>query len=216
MLSFLFPPKCVLCRKLLTSKETDLCCSCRKNAPELPNTKRSIPFVAQWTAMWYYKDTVRKSIQRFKFYNCRSNAVSYGRLLSFKLLEKYPEAPDLITWVPISSLRHFSRGYDQAELLAKAISKELGVPVVSTLKKIRHTRPQSTILDSAQRRANVLGAYKVRNPNTIADKRVLLVDDVITTGATASECAKMLMTGGAEQVLFAAIAATSNDKKAGE
>lgn len=211
MLSFLFPPKCVLCKNLLSNKETDLCHHCRKNVPPLPSTKRTIPFVAQWTAMWYYKDTVRKSIQRFKFYNGRSNAVAYGRLLSFKLLEKYPDLPDMITWVPISSLRRFSRGYDQAQLLAEAIGKELGIPVISTLKKIRHTHPQSTLADAAQRRANVLGAYKVKNPNAIAGKHILLVDDVITTGATASECAKMLLTGGVAQVHFAAIAATSND-----
>lgn len=170
-----------------------------------------IPFVAQWTAMWYYKGNVRKSIQRFKFYNCRSNAVAYGRLLSFKLLENYSQLPEMITWVPISFRRRLSRGYDQSQLLADALGKELGIPVVSTLRKIRHTKPQSTLKDAAQRRANVLGAYKVRDCQAITGKQILLVDDVITTGATASECAKTLTVGGAEKIYFAAIAATSND-----
>lgn len=161
--------------------------------------------------MWYYKGIVRKSIQRFKFYNDRSNAVAYGRLLAFMLLEKYPQMPEMITWVPISSLRRFSRGYDQAELLAKAIGVQLGIPVVSTLKKTRHTRPQSTLADAAQRRANILGAYKTKNPRVIAGKQLLVVDDVITTGATASECAKILLASGAAQVHFVAIATTSND-----
>ena len=137
--------------------------------------------------------------------------MAYGRLLALKLLERYSQLPDIITWVPISSRRRFSRGYDQSKLLAEALGKELGVPVISTLKKIRHTRPQSTLADAAQRRANVLGAYKVRNPQAISGKQILLVDDVITTGATASECAKTLLTGGAAQIYFAAIAATSND-----
>lgn len=211
MLSFLFPPKCVLCRSLLTNKETDLCQNCRTTVKSHPHTKRMIPFVAQWTAMWYYKGNVRKSIQRFKFYNCRSNAVAYGRLLSFKLLENYSQLPEMITWVPISFRRRLSRGYDQSQLLADALGKELGIPVVSTLRKIRHTKPQSTLKDAAQRRANVLGAYKVRDCQAITGKQILLVDDVITTGATASECAKTLTVGGAEKIYFAAIAATSND-----
>lgn len=211
MLSFLFPRKCVLCRSLLTSKETELCHNCRCTVKSHPKAKRMIPFVAQWTAMWYYKGNVRKSIQRFKFYNCRSNAVAYGRLLALKLLEQDFQAPDMITWVPISSRRRFARGYDQSQLLADALGKELGIAVVSTLKKIRHTKPQSGIADAAQRRANVLGAYKVKNPQAVAGKRILLVDDVITTGATASECAKTLLAGGAAQIHFVAIAATSND-----
>lgn len=190
-----------------------MCHSCRENTKPFTKTKRSIPFVAQWTALWYYKDDVRKSIHRFKFHNARSYADIYGRLLAVKLLDSFFEDMDIISWVPISPLRRFSRGYDQSELLAKAISKELGIPAVPTLRKVRHTRPQSSLLNIAQRRANVLGAYKVRNPKVVAGKRILLVDDVITTAATASECAKILLTASASEVYFAAIAATSHDKK---
>ena len=211
MLSFLFPPKCILCRNLLTSKEINICQDCRTRVKSLSGTKRMIPFVAQWTAMWYYKGDVRKSIQRFKFYNCRHNAVVYGRLLALKLLDEYSQLPEMITWVPISFRRRLSRGYDQSKLLAEALGKELGIPVASTLRKIRHTKPQSTLLEASQRRANVLGAYKAKDPRTIAGKQLLLVDDVITTGATASECAKTLLTGGAEKIHFAAVAATPND-----
>ncbi len=213
MFSFLFPPKCVLCRKLLTHVETDMCHSCRINTKPFINAKRTIPFVAQWTALWYYKDDVRKCIHRFKFHNARSYADICGRLLAVKLLDDFSRDLDVISWVPISLPRRFTRGYDQSELLAKAISKELGIPAAATLRKIRHTRPQSSLLEVAQRRANILGAYKARNPKAIVGKRILLVDDVITTAATASECAKMLLAAGASEVRFAAIAATSYDKK---
>ena len=112
-----------------------------------------------------------------------------------------------MTWVPVSTLRKLRRGYDQSALLAKALGKELGTEPVSTLKKIRNNKTQSSLRDSAHRRANVLGAYRVINADAVRGKRILLVDDVFTTGATAGECARMLLTAGAKEVHCAAIAA---------
>lgn len=212
MLHLLFPPKCVLCKKLLSKDETDLCHECRKNAPAFSRAKSNIPFIAHWTALWYYKDDVRKSIQRFKFGNRRNYASVYGRLLAVKLLSVYPEPFDILTWSPVSALRKFKRGYDQSALLAQAVGQELGIPATATLKKIRHTPPQSQLKDAAQRRANVLGAYKALCKTELSGKRILLLDDVVTTGATASECAKILLSAGAKEVCFAAIAAASHDK----
>ena len=170
-------------------------------------------FRSPLTAIWYYKGDVRKSIQRFKFYNARSYADAYGRLLAVKLQEDSDFDADILTWAPISPLRRIKRGYDQAKLLAEACAKELGTTAVSTLKKIRHTPPQSSLREASQRRANVLGAYKVRNPDVVAGKCILLFDDVVTTGSTVSECAKTLLSAGAKEVRLAAIAATSYDKK---
>lgn len=158
--------------------------------------------------MWYYRDNVRKSLHRYKFYNARSYAAPYGRFLAMLLLNKGWTDFDLITWVPISTKRKLRRGFDQGQLLAKAVSRELGLPCVSTLKKHRNTPPQSGIAHAAERRANVLGAYHVRNRDRIMAKRILLLDDIITTGATASECARVLLTAGAKEVFFAAVAAT--------
>ena len=107
---------------------------------------------------------------------------------------------DLITWVPVSRLRKWKRGYDQVELIATVVCRELKTTPTGTLKKIHHNPPQSRIISAAQRRANVLGVYKVINPETIAGKRILLLDDIITTGATISECAKTLMAAGAQEV----------------
>ena len=212
MLSLLFPPKCVLCKKVLERNETDLCHSCRKNAPEFKKAKRNIPFIAHWTALWYYKDDVRGSIHRFKFGNRRSYSEVYGRLLAMHLQSMDPDSYDLLTWVPVSGLRRLQRGYDQASLLATALGHELGIAPICTLRKIRHTPPQSSIRDAAKRRVNVLGAYKQLSAAPVAGKRIILVDDVITTGATASECARVLMTAGAKEVFFAAVAATEYDK----
>jgi predicted amidophosphoribosyltransferase len=75
------------------------------------------------------------------------------------------------------------------------------------LKKIRHNRPQSRITGEEKRRANVLGAYRVTDPAALPGKRVLLLDDILTTGATMSEAARMLKTAGAKEVHGAAVAA---------
>ncbi len=203
----LFPAKCVLCGKLLEKQETDLCRSCRKDAPFYPNRKSRAQFLDSFTAVWYYEGNVRRSLLRYKFYGKRSHAVPYGRLLAMKILEQYPDGFDVLTWVPVSPLRKFRRGYDQAELLAKAVGKELGMQPIPLLKKVRHNRPQSGIHGGPQRRANVLGVYQALSPEAIGSQRILLLDDILTTGATAGEAARVLLTAGAKEVHCAAVAA---------
>ena len=207
LMELLFPPKCVLCRKLLKDGEMDLCAGCRVDGPEYPNRKIKLPFLDSFAAVWYYEGNVRSSLLRYKFYNARSYSVSYGRILAMKLLREYPESFDILTWVPVSRLRRLRRGYDQVELLAKAVGAELGLPPVPTLKKIRNNRPQSRMKDPAARKANVLGAYRVLETADVTGKRVVLLDDILTTGATAGECARMLRMAGAREVHCAAVAA---------
>ena len=207
IMSLLFPPKCVLCGKILEKQELDLCRYCRTDVPEYPNRKEKLQFLDSFAAVWYYEGSVRRSLLRYKFYHARSFAGSYGRLLAMKLQEEYPEGFDILTWVPVSRLRKIRRGYDQVELLARAVGKELGMAPVPLLKKVRHNRPQSGIRDAAARRANVLGAYRETDREQIAGKRILLLDDILTTGATAGECARVLLTAGAKEVHCAAVAA---------
>lgn len=207
LMELLFPPRCVLCRKLLKNGEMDLCGACRVDGPEYPNRKIKLPFLDSFAAVWYYEGNVRSSLLRYKFYNARVYSVSYGRILAMKLLREYPEGFDILTWVPVSRLRRLRRGYDQVELLAKAVGAELGLPPVPTLKKIRNNRPQSRMKDPAARKANVLGAYRVLETADVTGKRVVLLDDILTTGATAGECARMLRMAGAKEVHCAAVAA---------
>ena len=206
LLNLLFPPKCVLCKRILEKDETDFCHHCRKDAPEFKKSNLRFSFVAGWTSVWYYKDMVPGSIRRYKFYGCRSYAGVYGRVLAMKLEKEGLGDFDALTYVPIALLRRLRRGYDQVELLCQSVGKELGMQPVKTLRKIRNTPPQSGITDPSRRRANVLGAYKFCNPESIRGKRVLLLDDVITTGATVSECARVLLTAGAKEVFCASVA----------
>lgn len=208
--ALLFPPKCVLCGKLLSKQETDLCHSCRIETPEYVSSHFSISFLAKWDALWYYEGNVRQSLLRYKFRNKQSYAEIYGRLLAMRLLQ-HTESFDILSWIPISAQRKRRRGYDQVELIAQAVSRELGMALVPTLQKIRNTPPQSGIAGHAKRKANVLGAYKALPPAALAGKRVLILDDIITTGATASECARVLLTAGTKEVICVAVAAVRHN-----
>ena len=210
MANLLFPTKCVLCGEILTNHETDLCHKCRVEAPEFPQRHTKLSFLDSWIAVWYYEGYTRSSILRFKFRRARHYAPAYGRMLAMKLLSEYPEGFDVLTWVPISPIRKLQRGYDQVELLAKAVGAELGMEPVRTLRKVRHNRPQSGIEGEAQRKANVLGVYRAVNPESFRGKRVLMLDDIITTGSTAGEAARVLLTAGAKEVHCGAIAAARN------
>lgn len=213
IISLIFPPKCVLCKKVLEKDETDLCKGCRVGAPACPVSHGKLSFLDSWVAIWHYEDAVRASVLRFKFYGKRGYAHAYGRLLAMKLQQEHPEGFDLITWVPTGFFRKLRRGYDQAKLLADAVSAELNTQAIPLLKKVRHNRVQSRIIGDARRRANVLGAYKVIDPVQIRDKRILLVDDVITTGATAGECARVMLTAGCKEVHCGAVARARHNKR---
>ena len=212
LMGILFPPRCILCRKMLKKEELDLCRECRCDAPDYCGRKSKLQFLDSFCAIWYYRGNVRSSLLRYKFGYARSYAHGYGRLLAGKLLQEYPDGFDVLTWVPISSLREFSRGYDQSRLIAQAVGRELGMTPVRTLKKIRNNPRQSRIKGAAQRRANVLGVYQIQNSEAIAGKRILLLDDILTTGATAGECARMLLTAGAKEVHCAVVAAARKEE----
>lgn len=212
LLDILFPRRCIFCRKVLSKEETDLCHNCRAETQIVGKQNKSIPFIAGWLCVWYYKDNVRNSILRFKFYNARSYATYYAKALAMRLLEEQVEF-DILSYVPTGWLRKFFRGYDQVVLLAEAVGKELSTPVIPTLVKVRQVAPQSRIKRPSARRANILGAYKAVNMDVFRGKRILLLDDIITTGSTSSECAKTLLTAGAKEVFCGAIALASHNKK---
>ena len=118
----------------------------------------------------------------------------------------------MLSWIPVSPQRYLQRGFDQSALITKHIARQLGIPKVRVLRKVRHTKPQSLIKEPHARRANVTNAYKVVKPDRLKGKRILLIDDVITTGATVSECAKTLSKVGVKEVYFAAVAAAEQSR----
>ena len=205
----LFPEKCVLCGQILRKEQLDLCGKCRIDQPECAVSREKYPYLDSWIALWDYRDNVRRSLLKYKFYGRRNYAAAYGRLLSMKLLREERTGVDLITWIPISQKRLKKRGFDQVELLAQKVSQELQIPAMALLWKKRDNPQQSRIVGNAQRRANVLGAYEAIHRESIQGKSILLLDDILTTGATAGECARILLEAGAKEVHFAAVAAAN-------
>ena len=116
----------------------------------------------------------------------------------------------MVTWVPVSRHRLRKRGYDQAELLARAACRVWSVKPERLLRKVQDNPAQSGLTEAAARRANVLGVY--RAPDAAAGLRVLLADDVVTTGSTLSECARTLLTAGAAEVVCVTLAQARKDR----
>ena len=208
LLDLLFPPKCVFCGRILSSGERDLCARCQSELPWLEGAaaEQTGEFFSLCVSPLRYQDQVRDSIRRYKFKGRRGYHKAYGKLVAQCVHDHLAGRYDLISWVPLSDKRKKERGYDQAFLLAGAAALELDDVAVETLRKGRHTDAQSGLDDDAARRANVLGAYTVVDPELVAGKRVLLIDDVITTGSTMAECARALRTAGAKEVLCATLA----------
>ena len=108
--------------------------------------------------------------------------------------------------MPLSPQRERKRGYDQARILAENAGAALGLAPVRLLRKVRHVSPQSRITAPEERKANISGCYEVTGPEAVKGKRILIIDDIITTGSTVSECARMLLLAGAEEVNAASLA----------
>lgn len=200
----LFPGKCVLCGRLGES----LCSQCAQTAPRFSGAPGKLPHVQDYTALWYYENQVRAALLDYKFQGKRHYGAVFGRLLADKLKKDGWLDFDCIVYVPVSRRRKFSRGYDQVRLIAAAAGKQLGLKPERVLKKVRHNPAQSSLNGRQMRQENVANAYRVTKPKAIFGKRVLLIDDIITTGATASECARTLLTSGASQVVCCAVAAS--------
>ncbi len=207
LLDLLYPPRCAFCRRLLTGQERGVCRFCRPKLPYVPADGQVQHFrnVDQCLSPLYYHGSVKDSLHRYKFDGLSAYADIYSEFI-VKCIDENQISCDSITWVPLSRRRLRKRGYDQAELLAKGIGKRLGLPPVRLLKKRRDTPPQSKTGSAEKRRANIAGAYTCLRPEQVAGKRVLLVDDIVTTGATLSEAAGVLKKAGAVEVLAATVA----------
>ena len=201
-----FPPKCMFCRNILDNGF--VCDDCAKGLPE-NNTKAKLPqFTDKVYAPFYYKERVRSAIIRYKFRRTPAYAKPFAEYIARDIKKDDKFRAEFITWVPISKWRLRSRGFDQSKLLAQELAKILDLPLIPTLKKVKNNRKQSTVKNVSARRANVIGVYEIIDAEEIFFKRALLVDDILTTGATISEAARMLKTAGVTSIDVAVIAKT--------
>jgi ComF family protein len=152
----------------------------------------------------FYENELRKLIQLFKYGRVETLSKPLGRLLARALPRE--QSFDVIVPLPLHWRKRWQRGFNQAELLAREISRRTQTPVENTLRRVRNTESQAG-LTSAKRRKNVSGAFQAsRGRNNLEDRRVLLIDDVMTTGATAASCARALRRAGARHVTLLTLA----------
>ncbi|NLJ56694.1 MAG: ComF family protein [Firmicutes bacterium] len=189
-----FQSRCPRCAHLLEAKDA-ACSFCRgvKYAFEA------------CTALGSYQGGLRKALHRFKYYGQKSLAGPLGTLLHSKI-SRQPRfsAVQFLVPVPLHRQRLAQRGYNQAALLAGAVGKKLGLPVREVLKRVKETQSQ-TGLNKKQRRENLQGAFRCCRAFP-PGSRLLLIDDVLTSGATAQEASLILKKAGAGEVSVAVLA----------
>lgn len=201
----LFPPQCIFCRRVID--EGHICRSCRASLPLCGKVQVRHEFFSDCAAPLRYEGRVRKCLLAYKFSGRRSYAEGLSELVAEAVRRELDGRFDVVTWAPVSAKRRRQRGFDQARLLAERTADKLGTPARELLKKTRDTRANSSLKGAELRRANVSGAYEATDRGSIRGARVLLIDDIVTTGATLSECSRVLLTAGAESVVCAAAAA---------
>lgn len=150
-----------------------------------------------------YEGTLRKLVHLFKYAGMKPLAQTFAGFLSAALPRT--ESFDCITPVPLHWRRQWRRKFNQSELLARAIARRTGISVLLALRRVQPTAVQAGLSNTARRR-NVAGAFRCRRTEGVRGKRILLIDDVLTTGATASACAAALKRAGAARVAVLTIA----------
>ena len=202
-----WPRRCILCHRLVGADAERLCPACAASLPGPISGSRRGSFYKRWAAALWYEGAVRESFLRFKFGGRRFYAALYGPWLARAIREQLGADFELLTYVPISPLRRRRRGFDQTLLLAREAGAILGMQPVATLRKKNWVKPQSRTLGPEERQRNIRGAFRALDPELVRGRRVLLIDDVLTTGATVSEAARVLLEAGAKSVDVATLAA---------
>lgn len=201
LISFIYPTKCFCCGTTI-GLHGHICEICRDKLEECRNSRAKIVSYngRKFTiySQMIYKSVAESAIKLLKFSFCPDNAKPIGDILAAKLNCLREKDYDIVTAVPMTAKRKALRGYNQAELIARRVSKNIGVVYnAHCIKKTRETKQQHT-LSGFERRANVRGAYSA--DNSVLNKSIILVDDVVTTGATICECATALLESGARKV----------------
>ncbi|MFA6335289.1 MAG: ComF family protein [Bacteroidales bacterium] len=206
LLDLLFPRVCPVCGRLLLRRERYLCLSCLADLPlsfywSWPNNPAEICFwgrlnIVRASSLLIYREgsPYKKIIHSFKYNGNRGLCVFMGEMLARRLAEsKLYEDIDAIVPVPLHPLKKWKRGYNQSSVLAKSIGKYLKKPVVEGVLVRNKFTPTQTKKDALHRWENVMNAFSLKNSSLIEGKHILLVDDVLTTGATLEACGQHIM-----------------------
>jgi len=146
-------------------------------------------------AVFSYRDAAAEAVRLFKFGKRTALAKPFGRFMAESLPDS--SAYDFLVPVPLHWFRFLQRGFNQSLLLAEEVSGRTGIPVLNALYRTRYTRHQA-FLNREERLKNIHGVFSLRSPETIRGKKILLIDDVMTTGTTLEEAVRMLLKSAAE------------------
>lgn len=225
--SLIFPKTCETCDALLPA--TDLlgvCGACagkilKISAPFCPGCGRPCAYentrcgqcgheefcFDRAYAACYYEGKTSELLQAFKFGGRKSLRCFFARLLTgFIRVHLDPQAFDAVVSVPLDPAKQRERGYNQALLLSAPVARELAKPELSSFFKKKKTFKTQSSLNKTERARNIEGTFFVTDAEPFSEKRILLVDDILTTGFTASECAGTLKQAGARAVTVLAAA----------
>lgn len=229
-LLFLYPPRCRCCDASLDHDDGiricqacwqkaelirgDLCSSCGYPISDLNPERRGhcarcpsppVHFDAARAAA-AYDGPIRSLVHALKFRYHR-NLAGFLALFLTPIVERLKGEVDVLVPVPLHWTRHRWREFNQSHLLAKELRARFGIPLeTKLLRRSRRTRPQSRTAGPAAKRRNVRGAFRVRDPERVTGLRVLLIDDVYTSGSTVNECARMLKKAGAHRIEVVTVA----------
>ncbi len=222
-LQFLLPPQCHCCEKFLEEGQQGICPDCLSNIrwiePPLC-TLCGVPFLSREIenhpcgacltrgkyftmarAVGYYEGPLREAIHRWKYEEKSYLTLFFGEKLAEGFCRYWdPQSFDLIIPVPLHSKRLRERGFNQALLLVKELSRRTRIPYSKRLLQKRILTPPQVNLSGGEREKGVRGSFHIQRDEEIEGKSILLVDDVYTTGATVNECSKVLLKAGAERV----------------
>ncbi len=206
LLDWIYPRQCLMCGRLLTVEERHICLPCLMDLPRttfhlhpenlMEERFRGIFPLERTAALFLYEKgaAVCNIIYSLKYHDQPDIGVFFGRLLAWDILDSgFFEGIDCIIPVPLAPGRLRERGYNQAAMIARGVSSKTGIPVLETRLVRTRENPTQTRQSVRGRFENAERLFEVRHPEELAGKHVLLVDDVVTTGATIRACADALM-----------------------
>ncbi len=189
---------CAVCRDKLPFQAPPYCPACGKSLDHHPDCDELAPELLELKSVFRFEGIIKKAVHQLKYNNLRDIAPTLGRFMT-DFLKSNDLPGDTLVPVPVHKSRLRERGYNQSELLALTIHRLTGMPVfLAALKKVKPTPPQADSASVEARRLAVVGSFRCYN--NFKGRRVILIDDVATSGSTLSECAQVLAAAGAAEV----------------
>ncbi len=203
---------CHTCENTLNKIDGEICKLCGKSV-DVCDCGHKKHFYKCVCAPFYYEGAASRAIWRFKFHNATKLSKIFAEDMAECFNKHYKGYDfDLCTFVPSTKEDFKKRGYNQAEFLARDFCEITQIKCEDLLDKVFQTQSQHN-LSGAERSGNLIGAIELKDGVDVENMRVLLIDDIKTTGATLNECAKMLLIGGAAEVFCLTVAVTNKNKE---